>query len=77
MAWYLGSWYAPATLQRYNSATPQPFPVTPDKVISAAAYTQGWTWRVAQTHPMGYSDFRFGYWSENPPALDDFITIKK
>lgn len=72
LAWYLGSWYAPATLARYNSSKDQPFPVVPDKVISPAAYTQGWTWRVAQAHPMGYSELRFGYWSDDPLPLEDF-----
>jgi len=73
LAWYLGAWYDPKKLAIYNSPTPGVFPVTPVKVISAKAYTQGWVWRVAQTHPMGYSELRFGYWSEDPPKLDDFI----
>ena len=48
-------------------------PVNPDKVISSAAYTQGWMWRVGQAHPMGYSEWRFGYWAADPPPLDTFI----
>ena len=66
LAWYTGCWYSPATLQ-------SPPPVNPDKVISSAAYTQGWMWRVGQAHPMGYSEWRFGYWAANPPPLDAFI----
>jgi D-sorbitol dehydrogenase-like protein len=73
LAWYLGAWYDPKKLAIYNSPTPGVFPLTPVKVISPKAYTQGWTWRVAQAHPMGYSELRFGYWSEDPPKLDDFI----
>src|SRR5208283_323943 len=73
LAWYLGAWYNPATLEEYNSPKPPPQPVTPDKIISPAAYTQGWAWRVAQAHPMGYSELRFGYWSEMPQPLADFI----
>jgi hypothetical protein len=73
LAWYSGSWYLPKTLQAYNSPNPPPPPVNPDKVISPAAYTQGWMWRVAQAHPMGYSEWRFGYWAADPPPLDDFI----
>jgi len=73
LAWYSGCWYKPETLQAYNSPNPPPPPVNPDKVISPAAYTQGWMWRVAQTHPMGYSEWRFGYWATDPPPLDDFI----
>jgi Membrane bound FAD containing D-sorbitol dehydrogenase len=69
LAWYLGVWYEPKVLAQ----TPPPFPVPPLKVISPAAYTQGWTWRVAQAHPMGYSELRFGYWSDEPLPLNDFI----
>ena len=73
--WYLGAWYEPKKLAQFNSPKPPPFPVTADMVISPKAYTQGWTWRVAQAHPMGYSELRFGYWSEEPPALDDFVRV--
>jgi Membrane bound FAD containing D-sorbitol dehydrogenase len=72
LMWYLGAWYAPSTLEYLNSSRPEP-PYPADKVISPAAYTQGWTWRVAQAHPMGYSELLFGYWSNEPPALDAFI----
>jgi hypothetical protein len=67
LLWYLGAWYEPAAL-----ATPS-FQMPPKNVVSDKAYTQAWVWRVAQTHPMGYSEWRFGYWSKDPPALDDFI----
>jgi hypothetical protein len=66
LEWYLGSWYAPNDLQK-------PSPFIPFKVISSAAYTQGWSWRVAQSKPMGYSEWTFGYWSSPPPALTAFI----
>jgi hypothetical protein len=68
LAWYLGSWYAPADLERAQISGTTP----PNVVISAAAYTQGWAWNVAQAHPMGYSNFRFGYWAAPPPSLTDF-----
>jgi Membrane bound FAD containing D-sorbitol dehydrogenase len=71
LAWYLGVWYKPTTLLSYNTSADQPFPVTPLKVVSPAAYTQGWTWRAAQAHPMGYSELRFGYWSQDPIPLGD------
>lgn len=64
LAWYLGSWYAPADLAAGKST---------NVVISAVAYTQGWAWNVAQAHPMGYSNFQFGYWASNPPTLVDFV----
>jgi hypothetical protein len=73
LAWYLGAWYEPKTLETYASPKQGTFPVTPRMVISAAAYTQGWTWRVAQAHPMGYSELRFGYWAQDPLPLDDYI----
>lgn len=66
LAWYLGSWYDPAGLRKR-----QPFP--PMQVISASAYTQGWAWNVAQAHPMGYSNLRFGYWAQKPPSLADYV----
>jgi hypothetical protein len=65
LEWYLGNWYEPAVLRQE-----QPFP--PFKVISPTAYTQGWSWSVAQAHPMGYSELHFGYWSSDPPPLGDF-----
>lgn len=71
LMWYLGAWYEPKKLKDFNSSPPKP-PYSPDKIISPAAYTQGWTWRVAQAHPMGYSELLFGYWSKKPPALDAF-----
>jgi len=73
LMWYLGSWYDPADLQKYNSSTPPTDPLGPKAIISSEAYTQGWAWSVAQAHPMGYSNFTFGYWSQQPPSLEDFI----
>lgn len=72
LMWYLGSWYSPAALQAYQPAIPAP-PPPPSNVISPGAYTQGWAWNVAQAHPMGYSNFRFGYWNGNPPPLSAFV----
>jgi hypothetical protein len=72
LAWYLGSWYEPKTLANKNSPAPGMREKLPE-VISPKAYTQGWTWRVAQTHPMGYSELRFGYWADEPPPLDVYI----
>lgn len=67
LAWYLGAWYEPAILEN------PPAPPIKFEVISSAAYTQGFIWRIAQAHPMGYSEWAFGYWSEAPQqSLDDF-----
>jgi hypothetical protein len=56
LAWYLGAWYDPDNLKEHNSPKPPLQPNFPVKIISPAAYTQGWAWRVAQAHPMGYSE---------------------
>jgi hypothetical protein len=71
LAWYLGAWYQPAVLAQ----TPPPSSLDA-KIISPTAYTQAWAWRVAQAHPMGYSELRFGYWSDEPLPLDDFVKPK-
>jgi hypothetical protein len=71
LMWYLAVWYAPADLQRYHDSPTAASP--PFVMISADAYTQSWVWRVGQTHPMGYSDWRFGYWHTPPQPLSDFI----
>jgi hypothetical protein len=73
LMWFLGSWYAPADLKLYSGPNPPSAPIN-SAVISSAAYTQSWVWSVAQAHPMGYSNLRFGYWNATPPLLSDFIS---
>jgi len=71
LMWYLGAWYDPEHLRElaeHPSSSPAKF-----EVISPKAYTQGWVWRVAQAHPMGFSEMQFGYWSRPPSARTDFI----
>lgn len=59
--WYLGSWYPP------------PFQTNGlHQVISSQAYTKSLVWNLAQAHPMGFSAFTFGYWSQPPGPLTDF-----
>lgn len=59
--WYLGSWYPP------------PFQTDGfQQVISSQAYTKSLVWNLAQAHPMGFSAFTFGYWSQPPASLDTF-----
>ena len=59
--WYLGSWYPP------------PFQTNGlHQVISSQAYTKSLVWNVAQAHPMGFSAFTFGYWSQPPAPLETF-----
>ncbi len=64
--WYLGAWYFPG-VQGGSGFAP-----TPLQVISSVAYTNGLAWRVMQSHPMGYSEFTFGYWSQAPAPLSSF-----
>ena len=64
--WYLGSWYVPGVLGGGGFAPP------PLQVISSQAYTNGLVWKVMQSHPMGYSPFTFGYWSQPPASLSAF-----
>jgi hypothetical protein len=64
--WYLGSWYKPGVLGGAGFAPPA------QQVISSAAYTNGLVWSVMQSHPMGYSPFTFGYWSQAPGSLSSF-----
>lgn len=64
--WYLGAWYVPG-IQGDGG-----FPPTPLQIISSPAYTNGLVWQVMQSHPMGYSPFTFGYWSQAPGPLSSF-----
>jgi hypothetical protein len=74
LMWYLGSWYAPDDLKRLVDEKSARVPLfVPHTVISPKAYTQGWVWRIAQAHPMGYSDMQFGYWARDPAPLEDFL----
>jgi hypothetical protein len=71
LMWYLGSWYKPEDLMALKGT--QGF--ISHTVISPTAYTQGWLWRVAQAHPMGFSELQFGYWTRDPQPLIDFIGV--
>lgn len=65
--WLLGVWYQPYTQGA--------FPFNEQTVVSDEAYTQSWAWSIAQAHPMGYSEFFFGYWNSAPPSLEDFTGV--
>ena len=43
-----------------------------DFVISAKAYVNSFSWKMAQAHPMGYSNFAFGSWGAEPPTLEQY-----
>jgi hypothetical protein len=72
LLWFLGQWFAPADL-KLHAVPKAPAARIPTTVVSMNAYTQAWIWKVAQSHPMGYSDWRFGYWTSAPPPLNSFI----
>ena len=59
--WLLGTWYDPAN------------PGTAIQVVSMQAYKESLVWKVMQSHPMGYSMWSFGYWSQVPPDFSLFI----
>jgi hypothetical protein len=61
LMWYLGSWYPPP----FQTGGLQ-------QVISSQAYTKSLAWNLAQAHPMGFSAFTFGYWSQPPASLETF-----
>jgi hypothetical protein len=70
LLWYLGAWYDPGFLRdlaNKQNTTKQ------HVVVSPKAYTQGWLWKIARAHPMGYSEMQFGYWHSAPPELVDFV----
>lgn len=58
--WYSGAW---ATV----SGT-----MTSSEMLSAKSYTQGLAWQVMQSHPMGDSNYRYGYWANEPAPLSGY-----
>lgn len=65
--WLLGVWYQPYTTADYT--------VNDSMVVSDQAYIQSWAWKIAQAHPMGYSEMFFGYWNTTPPSLEDYTGV--
>jgi hypothetical protein len=73
LMWYLGAWYEPGNLRALAEDEKPPSTASKFEVISPTAYTQGWVLRVAQAHPMGFSEMQFGYWARPPSPRSDFI----
>lgn len=65
--WLLGVWYQPYAAGSYKP--------TDSTVVSDQAYIQSWAWKIAQAHPMGYSEMFFGYWNTTPPSLEDYTGV--
>jgi len=40
--------------------------------VSSTAYTHGLAWNVMQSHPIGFSELTFGYWSTPPGPISQF-----
>ena len=73
--WYLGSWYP---VVRPDDGDPASFEFLKEhyfsgRVVTSQAYIRGWVWKMAQAHPMGYSQYAFGYWAKEPPSLEDHV----
>jgi hypothetical protein len=65
--WYMGAW--PQVSAQPGTETGG---FTSFTTLSSDSYTSGLVWKVMQAHPMGDSNYRYGYWAEQPPALTDF-----
>ncbi|WLH12987.1 sorbitol dehydrogenase [Pseudomonas hefeiensis] len=65
--WLLGVWYQP-----YDAGN---FKVGESTVVSDQAYIYSWAWKIAQAHPMGYSESFFGYWNAEPSSLEDLTGV--
>lgn len=75
LMWYLGAWYDPRDLEAAAKDL-NPERTIEFTVISPKAYTQAWALRVAQAHPMGFSEMQFGYWHRPPNDPIDFVGRK-
>jgi len=64
--WYSGAW--PTLI---SSTATEPASTVSD-LISENAYTSSLVWQVMQSHPMGDSNYRYGYWAKPPVPLSDY-----
>jgi hypothetical protein len=63
--WLLGVWYPPFGGPKFDGSA----------VVSDQAYIYSWAWKIAQAHPMGYSESFFGYWNSTPPSLEELTGV--
>lgn len=61
--WYSGAW---PTLSADGTSTSS-------VLLSTKSYNAGLVWQVMQSHPMGSSNYRYGYWSEAPAPLNQYL----
>jgi hypothetical protein len=64
--WYSGAW--PTLI---SSTATEPASTVSD-LISENTYTASLVWQVMQSHPMGDSNYRYGYWAKPPVPLSDY-----
>jgi hypothetical protein len=64
--WYSGAW---PTIIPASGAKPES---TVSTLLSSKSYTQGLVWQVMQSHPMGDSNYRYGYWANEPAKLSGY-----
>ena len=64
--WYSGAWpiLIPATATAPAS--------TVSDLISGNTYAAALVWQVMQSHAMGDSNYRYGYWAKPPAPLADY-----
>lgn len=65
--WYMGAW--PTVQEAPGTDTGGR---TDFHTLSSKSYTSGLVWRVMQAHPMGDSNYSYGYWSEPPATLNNY-----
>jgi hypothetical protein len=72
--WLFGTWYGGTEVARIEDSKQYiDSAYQNDFVVSSRAYKDGWIWRLAQAHPFGFSNFRFGSWQAAPPSLDSYL----
>ena len=65
--WYMGAW---PMVDQSDDAT---HGSTSFETLSSDSYTAGLVWQVMQAHPMGDSNYRYGYWGDTPASLNDYV----
>ncbi|POF32389.1 hypothetical protein [Roseibium marinum] len=77
MMWLFGVWYGGTEITNIpGSASYIAADYQADFIVSSRAYKNGWIWRIAQAHPMGFSHFNYGSWGSEPPELSDYLTVQ-
>lgn len=70
--WYSGAW-AELVQTEQNGKTNT---MVASTLLSSKSYTQGLAWQVMQAHPMGDSNYVYGYWNETPAPLSGYTGNK-